>query len=124
MLRHNPRMVFFDWGDGSGPRGSLGMPLTPGRSVAIDQRVLPTGAIGYLVTMRPILDEQGSISHWRPFGRFVVPQDSGSAITGPGRVDLFWGDNGYAEIAAGHMNHRGTLFFLVKKSATAFDSTP
>lgn len=124
MLRHNPRMVFFDWGDGSGPRGSLGMPLTPGRSVAIDQRVLPTGAIGYLVTMRPVLDEHGAISHWRPFGRFVVPQDSGSAITGPGRVDLFWGGNGYAEIAAGHMNHRGTLFFLVKKSATAFDSTP
>jgi membrane-bound lytic murein transglycosylase A len=122
MLRHN-RLVFFDWGDGSGPRGSLGMPLTPGRSVAIDQQVLPAGVIGYLVTMRPVLDEHGAISHWRPFGRFVVPQDSGSAITGPGRVDLFWGGDGYAEIAAGHMNHRGTLFFLVKKTPATFDST-
>lgn len=123
MLRHNPRMVFFDWGDGSGPRGSLGMPLTPGRSVAVDQRALPVGAIGYLVSMRPVLDEHGAISHWRPFGRFVVPQDSGSAITGPGRIDLFWGGGGYAEIAAGHMNHHGTLYFLAKKTATTFDST-
>ncbi len=122
MLHHNPRLVFFAWGDTLGPRGSLGVPLTPGRSVAIDHRVLPTGMIGYLVTMRPVLDEKGAISHWRPFGRFVVPQDSGSAITGPGRVDLFWGGDGYAETAAGHMNHRGTLFFLVKKSDRFFDS--
>jgi membrane-bound lytic murein transglycosylase A len=122
MLQHNPRMVFFAWGDTLGPRGSLGFPLTPGRSVAIDHRVLPTGTIGYLVSLRPVLDENGALSHWRPFGRFVVPQDSGSAITGPGRVDLFWGGGRYAETAAGHMNHRGTLFFLVKKTDRIFDS--
>jgi membrane-bound lytic murein transglycosylase A len=62
-----------------------------------------------------VLRPDGSIDHWRPFGRFVLPQDSGSAIKGVGRVDLFWGNDRYAEIAASHMNHGGELFFLVKK---------
>jgi membrane-bound lytic murein transglycosylase A len=122
MLHHNPRFIFFDWGDTLGPQGSLGVPLTPGRSVAIDHHALPTGVVGYLLTQRPVLDGQGRISHWRPFGRFVVPQDSGAAIKGPGRVDLFWGAGDYAETAAGHMNHQGALFFLVKKNDTVFDS--
>jgi len=45
----------------------------------------------------------------------VLNQDSGSAITGPGRLDLFWGGGSYAEAAAGNMRHLGTLYFLVKK---------
>lgn len=122
MLHHNPRYIFFRWGDDQGPRGALGLPLTPGRSVAIDHQVLPTGVVGYLLSKRPVLNEQGALSHWRPFGRFVLPQDSGSAIKGPGRVDIFWGADFYAETAAGHMNHQGTLFFLVKKSGAGFTS--
>jgi membrane-bound lytic murein transglycosylase A len=45
----------------------------------------------------------------------VVNQDTGSAITGPGRLDLFWGGGLYAEAAAGSMKHPGHLYFLVKK---------
>ncbi len=116
MLQHNPRYIFFEWGDDRGPKGSLGTVLTPGRSIAIDQSMLPVGALGYLVSKKPVLDNSGKIDHWRLFGRFVVPQDSGSAIKGTGRVDLFWGSGQYAETAAGHMNEKGKLFFLVKKN--------
>jgi len=116
MLHHNPRYIFFKWGDERGPRGSLGTILTPGRSIAIDQSVLPVGALGYLVSNKPVLNSTGEIDHWRLFGRFVVPQDSGSAIKGAGRVDLFWGSGHYAETAASHMNESGKLFFLVKKN--------
>jgi len=116
MLQHNPRYTFFRWGDEAGPRGSLGRPLTPGRSIAIDHGALPGGTIAYLVSQRPVLKPDGSISHWRPFGRFVLPQDSGAAIAGPGRVDLFFGSGQYAEVAASHMQEPGRLFFLVKKT--------
>jgi len=116
MLYHNPRYIFFKWGDNHGPRGSLSTILTPGRSIAIDQSVLPVGALGYLVSNKPVLNSLGAIDHWRLFGRFVLPQDSGAAIKGAGRVDLFWGSGHYAETAASHMNENGKLFFLVKKN--------
>lgn len=115
MLFHNPRYIFFQWGDDQGPRGSLGEILTADRSVAIDHSILPTGAIGYLVSRRPVLNDNGTINHWRVFSRFVLPQDSGSAIKGPGRVDLFLGNGHYAETAAGHMKETGELYFLLKK---------
>ena len=115
MLFHNPRYIFFQWGDDHGPRGSLGEILTADRSVAIDHSILPTGAIGYLVSRRPVLNDNGTINHWRVFSRFVLPQDSGSAIKGPGRVDLFLGNGHYAETAAGNMKETGELYFLLKK---------
>jgi membrane-bound lytic murein transglycosylase A len=113
MLFHNPRYIFFDWGDDRGPRGSIGQVLTPQRSVALDHDIFPTGAIGYLISRRPVLDANGAINHWKIFGRFVLPQDSGAAIKGAGRVDLFMGSDYYAEKAAGHMNEPGSLFFLL-----------
>ena len=116
MLFHNPRYIFFHWGDDQGPRGSLGQVLTANRSIAVDPKIFPTGAIGYLVSRRPVLDEDGSINHWKLFGRFVLPQDSGAAIKGPGRVDLFFGNDYYAEKAAGNMKESGSLFFLLPKS--------
>lgn len=115
MLFHNPRYIFFKWGDNLGARGSFGHVLTASRSIAIDHDALPSGSVGYLVTQRPVLDENGNISHWRPFGRFVVPQDSGSAIRGPGRVDLFMGSGSYAAKAAGTMSEPGKLYFLLPK---------
>lgn len=115
MLFHNPRYIFFKWGDNKGARGSFGQVLTANRSIAIDHDVLPSGAVGFLVSRRPVLDADGNISHWRPFGRFVLPQDSGSAIKGAGRVDLFMGSGEYAAKAAGTMNEPGKLFFLLPK---------
>jgi membrane-bound lytic murein transglycosylase A len=115
MLYHNPRYIFFQWGDDQGPRGSLGQVLTANRSIAIDHDVLPAGAVAYLVSRIPILDADGGISHWRPFGRFVLPQDSGAAIRGAGRVDLFMGSGDYAAKAAGTMKEPGKLYFLLPK---------
>lgn len=84
--------------------------------MAVDDTSWPPG-IGYLVSRRPVLDGNGAINHWRPFGRFVVVQDSGTAITGPGRVDIFWGNDEYAEVSAGIMKEEGELYILVAKSS-------
>ncbi|MBT8328782.1 MAG: MltA domain-containing protein [Desulfofustis sp.] len=116
MLHHNPRYIFFKWGDDRGPRGSLGQVLTADRSIAVDHTIFPSGAIGYLVSRRPIFNDNGTINHWKTFGRFVLPQDSGAAIKGPGRVDLFMGNDYYAEQAAGSMKEKGSLFFLLPRT--------
>ena len=117
VLHHNESFVFFRWGDDSavGPMGCLGEPLTPGRSVALDQDCFPPGGLAFLTTRKPRVNAAGEIIGWEPLGRFVVNQDTGSAITGAGRLDLFWGAGPYAEAAAGNMKHPGMLYFLVKK---------
>ncbi len=115
ILHHNPRFIFFNWSDNLGPRGSSGAILTPGRSIAIDNSVLPDNTIGYLTSQKPEVNQNGEIIGWTPFGRFVFPQDSGAAIKGAGRVDLFWGNGDYAELAASHMKEEGELYFFVRK---------
>jgi len=117
ILHHNDSYVFFRWGDASaaGPLGSLGEPLTGGRSVAMDQSCFPSGGLAFLTTRKPRVNGQGKIVGWEPMARFVLNQDSGSAIKGPGRLDLYWGAGLYAEVAAGHMKQPGALYFLVKK---------
>lgn len=114
ILNHNDRYIFFHWGNGEPVRGSIGEPLTPGRSIAIDGNSLPMGMIAYLISQKPVLDKSNRIVSWKPLQRFVLPQDSGSAIKGAGRVDLFWGSGKYAEIAAGTMKEKGYLYFLLK----------
>ncbi|MBW6521053.1 MAG: MltA domain-containing protein [Desulfoarculaceae bacterium] len=119
ILHHNPRFVFFQWNKRKeSPTGSLGLPLTAGRSIAIDPATLPTGLMAYLVSQKPVLDREGLLLHWEPMQRFVLPQDAGAAIKGAGRADLFWGNGHYAETAAGNMKEQGQLYFLVKKDAT------
>lgn len=115
ILQHNPRYIFFSWGDALAPRGSSGERLTPGRSIAMDASALPGGTIGYLVSRRPVNTPDGNICSWKTLSRFVFPQDSGAAIKGTGRVDLFWGSGDYAELAANNMKEEGQLYFLVKK---------
>lgn len=115
VLYHNKRYIFFGWSEKQAVYGSTGRPLTAGRSIAIDGDILPFGTLGYLITRRPVVDDSGRISHWTPMQRFVLPQDSGSAIRGSGRVDMFWGVGQYAEIAAGAMKEKGILYFLLPK---------
>lgn len=115
ILNHNKRFVFFKWQDDSGPRGSLNLLLTPGRSIAIDQDALPVGMPAYLLSRRPIIGSDGKVLSWQPMGRFVLPQDSGAAITGAGRVDLFCGQGREAEALAGYLQEKGQLYFLIKK---------
>ena len=114
VLNTNPSYVFFRKGE-NGPFGSLGVPLTPGRSVALDPRVFPRGALGFISTRKPLVNDQGEIIGWTDFSRFVLNQDSGGAIKGAGRADIFWGSGSYAEVAAGHLQHDGDLYILIKK---------
>jgi len=110
----NPSYVFFRILE-EGPLGNIGVPLTPGRSIATDTRLFPKGALGYIASEKPVLDSTGEIKKWIPFSRFVLNQDTGGAIKGPGRVDMFWGSDHYAEVAAGHMKHEGELYILLIK---------
>jgi len=118
ILHHNPRFVFFQWNKTKeSPTGSIGLPLTAGRSIAVDPATLPTGVMAYLISQKPVLDKEGQLLRWETMQRFVLPQDTGAAIKGAGRADLFWGNGHYAETAAGNMKEQGQLYFLVKKDA-------
>ncbi len=114
VLDYNPSYIFFGVRE-TGPIGSLGLPLTPGRSAAVDQRLFPKGALAFIASQKPVLGPDGQITGWVPFTRFVLLQDSGGAIKGAGRTDIFWGSGPYAETAAGHMKHPGELYILLKK---------
>ena len=115
VLNYNPSYVFFrDLGDGP-LLGSINTPITPGRTLALDSRLFPAGAMAWIKAQKPKVNDRGEIVSWEAFSRFVMNQDTGGAIKGPGRADLFWGSGPYAELAAGHMKHEGELYILMKK---------
>jgi membrane-bound lytic murein transglycosylase A len=116
ILNYNESYVFFRK-VGEGPVGSIGVALTGGRSIATDQTIFPRGALAFIKTRKPVIGPGGDIRSWVPFSRFVLNQDTGGAITGPGRVDLFCGRGREAEITAGHLKEEGELYFLVLKKA-------
>lgn len=110
LLASNPSYVFFTKGpDGDeGPRGSLNVPLTAGYSVAVDRTVVPLGSLLWLSTTRP----DGS-----PVVRPVAAQDTGGAIAGEVRADLYWGTGDAAGKLAGDMKQKGNLWLLWPKGA-------
>lgn len=118
IFNHNPRYIFFHEVT-DGPLGNLGFPLIPQRSIALDSQLFPPAALAFIQTQKPILDANNTVTGWQPFGRFVFNHDTGSAITGPGRVDLFWGSGSQAAAAAGRMQHPGTLFVLLKRTTAS-----
>jgi membrane-bound lytic murein transglycosylase A len=109
VLDSNPSVVFFDESpltDPSiGPRGAQGLPLTAGRSIAIDPKFLPLGAPMFLSTTQPGASEL-------PLQRLVVAQDTGGAIRGPIRADFFFGFGSEAGAQAGMMKHDGEMWVL------------
>jgi len=114
IFNYNQSYVFFKTEE-SGPLGCLGVVVTEGRSIATDRRIFPQGALAFIATKKPVVDGYNNITEWENFNRFVFNQDTGGAIIGPGRTDIFWGNGEYAKIAAGHMQHLGDLYFLIKK---------
>lgn len=108
LLASNPSYVFFSARPDSneGPRGSLNVPLTAGYSVAIDRKVIPLGSLLWLSTTQP----DGS-----PVVRPVAAQDTGGAITGEVRADLFWGTGPQAGELAGNMKQQGQIWLLWPK---------
>jgi membrane-bound lytic murein transglycosylase A len=108
LLDRNPSYVFFRFADA--PTGSLGVAVTPDRTIAADARVFPKGALAFVETERPV-DAGGAAM--RPFSRFVLDQDAGGAIRTSARVDLYLGSGAYAENAAGRMRQPGRLYYLL-----------
>ena len=113
ILSYNERYIFFRFVEE--PLGSLGQPVTPDRSIATDPDYFPQGALAFIRLRKPVFDAEGNISQRVPFSRFVLSQDKGSAIKGPGRVDLFCGFGANAQSTAGSLKEKGELFFLIKK---------
>jgi membrane-bound lytic murein transglycosylase A len=120
ILNHNPSYVFFKI-EPEGPLGYLEVVLTPGRSIALDRRIFAPAALAYIETQMPLVDRKGEIHTWVDFSGFALNHDTGGAIRGPGRVDVFWGSGTYARITAGHMQHNGALYFLVLKPEAVVD---
>jgi len=123
VLNFNPSYVFFKEGKG-GPYGCYGVEVTPERSIATDKQFFPACALAYIETSKPLVDGDGKITEWTKARRFVLNQDTGGAIKGPGRVDVFQGSGSYAELAAGHMKHSGAMYFLVLKEPPPAPAVP
>jgi membrane-bound lytic murein transglycosylase A len=107
LLHSNPSYVFFREmpASSTGPTGALGVPLTPGRSLAIDPRIIPLGAPVFLATTAPNSE--------RPLRRLMLAQDTGGAIKGAVRGDFFWGFGPDAGAQAGKMRQQGALWVLL-----------
>lgn len=112
MLNANPRFVFFKELPGNvsaelGPNGALGVPLTAGRSIAVDLQALPLGAPVFLATTKPLSSQ--------PLQKLVMAQDTGKAIVGGVRADYYWGSDEAAGETAGRMKQSGRMWLLLPR---------
>ncbi|MCK5041400.1 MAG: MltA domain-containing protein, partial [Sphingomonadales bacterium] len=111
LMRKNASYIFFRLLDGDSPVGSQGVELTPGRSLAVDRTQVPLGAPIWLEGTRPSAQDPNGDPV--VFNRLLVAQDTGGAIRGGLRGDVFWGVGADAETIAGHMkNQSGFTIFL------------
>lgn len=106
LMAENPRFIFFRFIPGDTPIGSAGVALTPGRSLAVDPRFVALGLPVWLATRDP---------DGRSLCRLMVAQDTGIAIKGPVRGDLFWGAGADAFDKAGRMKSSGRYFLLLPR---------
>ncbi|GAB3554950.1 murein transglycosylase A [Noviherbaspirillum agri] len=113
LLNANPSYVFFREEKlvdaNKGPKGTLGVPLTPQRSIAVDAQFVPLGLPVFLSTTRPNSDA--------PLQRLVMAQDTGGAIKNVVRADFFWGFGADAGEKAGKMKQRGAMWVLLPKAS-------
>jgi membrane-bound lytic murein transglycosylase A len=110
-LPRNNRFIFFrETSAAAKAKGSLGLPVTPERSIATDKSLMPPGALALLLAPIPNTNlQKESVS------RYVLDQDTGSAIKGAGRVDIFMGTGNLAGDRAGLMSDDGQLYYLLLK---------
>lgn len=108
LLRYNPRYIFFrlERNAPDNPEGAMGVALSAGRSLAVDKQKIPLGAPIWLETSMPGHPD-------RPLNRLMVAQDTGGAIHGYNRADVFWGQGDEAEKRAGLMKQQGRMFLLL-----------
>jgi len=115
IFAYNESYVFFRVVAG-GPLGSLEVPVTAGRSIATDYRLFPKGALALVETEIPVIDAAGRLAGWRPMRRLMLNQDTGGAIRGLQRADIYFGTGEEPGGLAGYMNRPGRMFFLVLKN--------
>lgn len=113
VMEKNASYVFFRELSGEGPLGAQGVALVPGRSLAVDRSFHPLGAPMFVEATRPAPGEAEPV----PFERLMIAQDTGGAIRGPVRGDVFWGPGDEAREIAGAMQNRGRLWILLPKEA-------
>jgi membrane-bound lytic murein transglycosylase A len=113
LQRHNEYFVFFKPTE-QGPLGCINVPLTRGRSLSLDTRLFPKGALAYMSSKKPLVNDEGTVAGSTEFSRFVINQDTGLRIKGADRANLFWGNGPEAESLAWHFNHDGELYILIK----------
>lgn len=111
-IPRNQRFIFFRETAGGPPNGTLSVPVTAGRSIATDKSLMPPGALALIALDWPYPDPNTT---WRtaPITRYVLDQDTGGAIRGAGRVDVFVGSGAAAGAQAGQVNTDGQLFYLL-----------
>ncbi len=110
LMHLNASYVFFREVRGPGPVGSEGVALTPRRSLAVDRRFIPLGTPLWFSGEVPAVESESE--SWR---RLVMAQDTGGAIQGVVRGDMFWGFGDEAESRAGRMKHQGRLWVLLPR---------
>lgn len=120
VMESDDSFVFFQeapLGDPAlGSPGSEGVPLTPGASLAVDPHLHPLGAPFFVAAIAPDPD---AAKPDRPLDRLLISQDTGGAIKGPVRGDVFWGFGSSAEAIAGRMKSHGQFFVLLPKRLAA-----
>jgi membrane-bound lytic murein transglycosylase A len=108
------RFVFFKETNGTSATGSILVPVTAERSIATDKSVMPPGALALINTSLPFPSDGGQLVY-RTVSRYVLDQDTGSAIKGAGRVDYFMGTGKLAGDRAGVTGGNGQLYYLLLK---------
>ena len=121
VMAANPSYVFFRRLAGEGPLGAQGVALTPGRSLAVDRSFHPLGVPVWLDATAPSpVAGEGDLT----LQRLLVAQDTGGAIRGPVRGDVFWGPGDEAAEIAGRMKHRGRMWLLLPRELAANAAPP
>ncbi|GAB4182930.1 MAG: MltA domain-containing protein [Coleofasciculaceae cyanobacterium] len=113
-LPRNQSFVFFQETYGAPATGSIGVPVTPERSIATDKSLMPPGALALINAPIPFPSAAGKLET-RMVNRYVLDQDTGSAIRGAGRVDIYMGTGSKAGDRAGMINGTGELYYLLLK---------
>ncbi len=118
MMRRNRSFVFFqlveDFDPELGPIAGAGVPLTPLRSIAVDRTIWAYGLPFWIDAELPWADDMP-----RPFRRLMIAQDTGSAIVGPARADVFFGSGDRAGARAGAIRHRAEFVVLLPQGGAA-----
>ncbi|MEG3993626.1 MULTISPECIES: murein transglycosylase A [unclassified Microcoleus] len=113
-LPKNQSFVFFRETNGAPPTGSIGVPVTAERSIATDKALMPPGALALISTKLPYPNAAGKLEQ-SAVNRYVLDQDTGGAIKGAGRVDVFMGTGNSAGDRAGYINSTGELYYPLLK---------